>query len=195
MISLRKTCFAVASALALTVAVNAAPASAQFDDPSHSHEWCNPITNITPTNVIHSSNGAPVLQQSSYPCPVQAQAPVPAPAPAAPQTYTVYFDFDRSFIRDDAEPVLRQALEAARANDSSFALTGHTDTVGTAEYNMGLSLRRAESVRDWLSQQGVPASEMSVAGRGFSEPAVPTGQQGREQRKFGRGHVGTSVMW
>ncbi|HLW28121.1 MAG TPA: OmpA family protein [Kiloniellales bacterium] len=182
MISLRKTCFAVASAFALTMAVNAAPASAQYDDPSHGHEWCNPITNITPTNVIHSSNGAPVLQRSSYPCPVQAQAPVPAPAPAAPQTYTVYFDFDRSNIRPDAEPVLRQALEAAQANNSSFALTGHTDTVGTAEYNMGLSLRRAESVRNWLGQQGVPGSEVSVAGRGFSEPAVPTGPQVREQR-------------
>ena len=182
MISLRKTCFAVASAFALTMAVNAAPASAQaFDDPSHNHEWCNPITNITPTNTIHSSNGAPVLQQSSYPCPV-AQAPVPAPAPAAPQTYTVYFDFDRSFIRADAEPVLRQALEAAQADNSSFALTGHTDTVGTAEYNMGLSLRRAEAVRNWLSERGVPGSEVSVAGRGFSEPAVPTGPQVREQR-------------
>ena len=182
MISLRKTCFAVASALALTVAVNAAPASAQFDDPAHGHEWCNPITNITPTNAIHSSNGALVLQQSSYPCPVQAQAPVPAPAPAAPQTYTVYFDFDRSNVRPDAVPVLQQALEVAQGENASFALTGHTDTVGTAEYNMGLSLRRAEAVRDWLVEHGAPASGISVAGRGFSEPAVPTGPQVREQR-------------
>src|SRR5690625_2141633 len=161
MISLRKTCFAVASALALTVAVNAAPASAQFDDPSHSHEWCNPITNITPTNVIHSSNVAPVLQQSSYPCPVQAQAPVPAPAPAAPQTYTVYFDFDRSFVRADAEPVLRQALEAAQADNNSFALTGHTDTAGTAEYNMGLSPRRAAAARASPKAPRVPAQTRS----------------------------------
>lgn len=184
MISLRKTCFAMASAVALTLAVETAPAAAQIDDPSHDHEWCNPITNITPENVIHSSNGAPVLQESSYPCPVEAQAPAPtpAPAPAAPQTFTVYFDFDRSNVRADAEPVLRQALEEAQSGNQSFALTGHTDTVGTAEYNMGLSLRRAESVRDWLAQRGVSETNISVAGRGFSEPAVPTGPQVREQR-------------
>lgn len=181
MISLRKTCFAVASAFALTMAVEAAPAAAQAD--SHGHEMCNPITNITPQNPIHSSNGNLVLQQSSYPCPVaEAPAPAPAPAPAAPQTFTVYFDFDRSNIRADAEPVLRQALEAAQAGDQSFALTGHTDTVGSAEYNMGLSLRRAESVQNWLEQRGVPANDTSVAGRGFSEPAVPTGPNVREQR-------------
>src|SRR5690554_580941 len=129
MISLRKTCFAVASAFALTMAVEAAPAAAQVD--SHGHEMCNPITNITPQNPIHSLNGNLVLQQSSYPCPVaEAPAPAPAPAPAAPQTYTVYFDFDRSNIRADAEPVLRQALEAAQAGNQNFVLTGHTDTVG-----------------------------------------------------------------
>jgi len=179
MISLNKTCFAMAAAVALTLAVETAPAAAQS-----SGEWCNPITNITPQNVIHSSNGAPVLQASSYRCPTPAAAPAPtpAPAPATPQTYTVYFDFDRSNIRADAEPVLRQALEAAQAGNQTFALTGHTDTVGSAEYNMGLSLRRAESVQNWLEQRGVPANATSVAGRGFSEPAVPTGPNVREQR-------------
>lgn len=181
MISLHKTCFAMAAAVALTLAVETAPAAAQ----AQSGEWCNVVTNITPQNVIHSSNGAPVLQASSYRCPTPVAAtPAPAAPPpmAAPQTFTVFFDFDRSNVRADAEPVLRQALEAAQAGNQSFALTGHTDTVGTAEYNMGLSLRRAESVRNWLSQRGVPANAVSVAGRGFSEPAVPTGPQVREQR-------------
>src|SRR5699024_6087372 len=135
MISLRKTCLAVASAFALSMTFSAGPAAAQMHDQAsvdaqskaHNDYWCNPVTNITPRNIVRSSNGAPVLQKSSYPCPVAEAAPTPAPTPAAPQTYTVYFDFDRSFIRQDARPVLQQALQAAETEDKTFALTGHTD--------------------------------------------------------------------
>src|SRR5690625_5298374 len=138
MISLRKTCMAVATAFALSMSFGAGPAAAQVQDQAsvdaqsraHNDYWCNPITNITPRNVVRSFNGAPVLQESSYPCPVAEAAPTPAPAPAAPQTFTVYFDFDRSFVRQDAVPVLEQALQTAESEDKTFALTGYTDTVG-----------------------------------------------------------------
>ena len=51
-----------------------------------------------------------------------------------------------------------------------LALIGHTDSVGTADYNKSLSYRRAEAVRDWLVQQGVAASRLTVDGRGREQP-------------------------
>lgn len=177
---LRNTCFATAAAVGLTMGFAANPAlSAQVDD--REHGWCNVVTNIQPENVIRSSNGKAVIQDSSYPCEPQ-MAEEPEPEPEAPESFVVYFDFDRSNIRPDAAETLVDVLETAETEEAQgFALTGHTDTVGSAEYNMALSLRRAESVRDWFVDRGVPANAISVAGRGFSEPAVPTGPQVREQ--------------
>jgi outer membrane protein OmpA-like peptidoglycan-associated protein len=64
---------------------------------------------------------------------------------------------------------------------NEFSVTGHTDTSGAVEYNLALSLRRANSVKDALVARGVPDGNVSVAGRGESELAVPTGDGVREQ--------------
>jgi OOP family OmpA-OmpF porin len=55
-----------------------------------------------------------------------------------------------------------------------YSVTGHADRAGPEAYNLDLSLRRANAVRDALIQRGVKASGISVAGRGEAEPAVPT---------------------
>jgi len=65
---------------------------------------------------------------------------------------------------------------------SSISVTGHTDTVGTAEYNMALGLRRADAVRTALIAGGVPADKITVASRGFTDLAVPTGPNVREAK-------------
>ena len=51
-----------------------------------------------------------------------------------------------------------------------FNVEGHTDNVGSAAMNQELSLRRAMTVRDYLIEQGVPASKIDVAGLGLSAP-------------------------
>ena len=65
---------------------------------------------------------------------------------------------------------------------TELSVTGHADRAGPAEYNLRLSIRRAESVRTWLTGRGMLPSDISVAGRGEAEPAVPTVDGVREQR-------------
>jgi len=67
------------------------------------------------------------------------------PSVASPMNYTVYFDFDKSVITPAGQEVINQVLSDAKMhNPSSISVTGHTDLVGPEDYNMALSLRRAE---------------------------------------------------
>src|SRR5215467_9193159 len=106
-----------------------------------------------------------------------------APAMGAPGNYTVYFDFDKSVINAAGQQVINQVLADAKMHPpSSISVTGHTDTVGTAAYNMALGLRRADAVRTALIAGGVPADKITVASRGFTDLAVPTGPNVREAK-------------
>jgi OOP family OmpA-OmpF porin len=101
----------------------------------------------------------------------------------APANYTVYFDFDRAVINAAGQQVINQLLADARMHPpSSVSVTGHTDTVGPADYNMALGLRRADAVRTALISGGVPADKITVASRGFTDLAVPTGPNVREAK-------------
>src|SRR5690606_9640762 len=89
---------------------------------------------------------------------------------------------DRSNIRPDAADVLRRVSTAFRSlNANRVDLIGHADRSGAADYNQRLSERRAQSVRDYLSRQGVPGNAISATGRGEADPRVPTPDGVREQ--------------
>ncbi len=107
----------------------------------------------------------------------------PQPMADAPGTYMVLFDFDRSNINAAGQAVLNQVLAdaAAKGTPVSISATGHADRSGSEDYNMGLSLRRADSVREALIAGGTDPYAITVAGRGESEPAVPTPDGVREQ--------------
>ena len=111
--------------------------------------------------------------------PAKAPAPAPTPARAAPppvpRNYIVFFDFDR----DTLTPQARQTVETASANAKAggvtkIDVTGYTDRAGTPQYNLGLSKRRAERVRDAMVSLGVPSNQIVVAWKGEADPAVPT---------------------
>jgi OOP family OmpA-OmpF porin len=51
-------------------------------------------------------------------------------------------------------------------------IVGYTDDVGSAQYNLALSLRRAEAVRDFMAARGIDAARLSVAGHGETQPLV-----------------------
>ena len=87
------------------------------------------------------------------------------------------FAFDSAELSDDG----KQAIEEYRqkwvdivrpewAGAYAGVIIGHTDSTGDPEYNMGLSLRRAESVRDYLIETGAPAEKLRVVGRGMNNP-------------------------
>jgi OmpA-OmpF porin, OOP family len=95
---------------------------------------------------------------------------------AGPGSYLVFFDFDSSKVTAEGSDVVATAASNAKSeNASAIIAVGHTDTVGSAEYNMGLSQRRADSVASALVKNGIPAGAITTEARGETDPLVPTG--------------------
>lgn len=126
------------------------------------------------------------------PLPVSPPPVAPAQAPPPPPVVrrkvvprAVYFDFDKSNIRPDAEDTLNEAIRIIK--DTGYRVVvceGHTDSRGTDEYNNALSLRRAGSVRDYLIAGGIPASAITIQGFGESQPvATNDTDDGRQQNR------------
>ena len=113
--------------------------------------------------------------------PEMAAPPPPPAAAVTPPSFMVFFDWDRSNISDQALTTIRQAAAAFKSKGSArITATGHTDTSGPESYNMALSLRRANAVKDTLVREGVPAQAITVIGKGESQLLVPTGDNVRE---------------
>jgi OOP family OmpA-OmpF porin len=107
--------------------------------------------------------------------------PPPPPAPAAAPSFMVFFDWDRSDLSAQAITTLRQVAAAYKERGSArVTATGHTDKSGPDAYNMALSLRRANAVKNALVTEGVPATAIAVVGRGESQPLVQTADGVRE---------------
>jgi outer membrane protein OmpA-like peptidoglycan-associated protein len=86
------------------------------------------------------------------------------------------FDFDKSDIKPAAKAVLEKAAKNIKAlwrDGTIIRINGYTDNVGSAEYNIQLSLRRAQAVADWLAWQGLQKSAMMPRGFGTANPAAP----------------------
>jgi len=110
--------------------------------------------------------------------PPPAAAP---PPPPAPPTFMVFFDWDRSNLSSQALNTIQQAATAFKTRGGArVTATGHTDTSGSEAYNMALSLRRANTVKDALVKEGVPATAITTVGRGEAGLLVQTGDQVRE---------------
>jgi outer membrane protein OmpA-like peptidoglycan-associated protein len=135
----------------------------------------------TNTNSPYSNNNVMALLSISYKF-GQPEAPPPPPPPAvAPPSFMVFFDWDKSNLSAQALATIKQAADAFRAKGNArITATGHTDTSGPESYNMALSLRRANAVKDALVRDGVPAQAITVIGKGETQLLVPTGDNVRE---------------
>lgn len=87
-----------------------------------------------------------------------------------------YFDYDRAEIRTDMREVLKRNAGRLLVAGPGAATTieGYTDERGSEEYNLALGQRRAEAVRKYLTELGVPASQLRVISYGESRPAAPS---------------------
>ena len=85
----------------------------------------------------------------------------------------VLFDFDKAEIKPEFTAEIDAAAELLLANpDVTVRIDGHTDSIGTEEYNQGLSERRAEAVAAYLEAAGVSRDRMTVAGFGETQPVA-----------------------
>jgi|GEM_PF-6262402 outer membrane protein OmpA-like peptidoglycan-associated protein len=90
--------------------------------------------------------------------------------------FLVFFDFDKYDLTPEAKRVVAEAAAAYESDGMArVVVTGHTDTVGSAEYNLALSERRANSVAKELVANGVPADAIVTVGEGENDLLVPTG--------------------
>jgi hypothetical protein len=136
-------------------------------------------------------------------CDSQPQAltapPPPQASVAQAPSYLVFFDWDRSTLTPQAMATIGQAAAAYKATGSArIADVGNTDTSGSSGYNMALSMRRADAVRNALIQNGVPAAAIDATGRGETNLLVPTADgvrepQNRRVELAGLGAVGGQV--
>jgi peptidoglycan-associated lipoprotein len=84
---------------------------------------------------------------------------------------TIYFDFDKYNLRDDAKRTLEGNAKVLMANPRArIVIEGHCDERGTTEYNLALGERRASTARDYLIRLGVAASQISIISYGEERP-------------------------
>ena len=103
--------------------------------------------------------------------------------PPAPVSFVVFFVFDKDELTAQSIAQFdRIKAELTRRPAPEVIVIGHTDRVGSLQYNDALALQRAEMVRSALIAAGIDAAQIAVAGRGERELAVPTDDEVAEPR-------------
>jgi outer membrane protein OmpA-like peptidoglycan-associated protein len=106
-----------------------------------------------------------------------------AALPVQPTSYLMYFVEGTDELNPDAKRTIDRIVAEVIARPSpEIAVVGHTDFIGTDQYNDTLSLQRALRVRDLLVQRGIPAKIIQAAGRGKREPLVQASDDVAEPR-------------
>ena len=83
----------------------------------------------------------------------------------------IYFDFDKSFIRDDAKDVIKANAAWLKAHPKvKVSIEGNCDERGTKEYNQALGQRRAASAKKYLADMGVSSNRISLISYGKEKP-------------------------
>jgi OOP family OmpA-OmpF porin len=86
----------------------------------------------------------------------------------------VYFDTNSDKIKPESYPDLERVVEfmTKTVPSASGVVEGHTDSVGNDDYNLKLSQRRADAVRKYLVDKGVPAARLEAKGYGEAQPVA-----------------------
>ena len=112
--------------------------------------------------------------------PVAAPAAAAAPVPAG-RSFMVFFDWDRFNLTDRARAVIRDAAATSKTvQHTRLEVNGYADTSGNPKYNMGLSMKRAQTVAAELVRNGVAKNEIVIKAFGDTVLLVPTGPGVRE---------------
>jgi len=116
----------------------------------------------------------PVAQAPVTPPPAPAPAPAPAPvqpkAIAQPDARSVYFDFDKSEIKDESIATVRANADYLVQSGDRIVLEGNADERGSRDYNMALGQKRADAVKKALTAIGVKADKIDTISNGEDKP-------------------------
>jgi OmpA-OmpF porin, OOP family len=136
--------------------------------PSMAIEQCDP-------DLVPKAPPAPPPPAAPPPPP----APAPAPPPPPPQVQKItlaskaLFDFDKAVLKPEGKAAIDSEIISKLPQVQKLELvlvTGHTDRIGTQQYNQKLSERRADAVRDYLVSKGVPKDKIETLGMGKTQP-------------------------
>jgi OmpA-OmpF porin, OOP family len=180
----------------LTVeAVPAPPAAATAPTPTSATTAMVPTApptsvapNAAPAAAAPSATG-PATAGAATALPVArpgAASPALAPEPRPSLSLLIQFDFNSARVKPESQQALANlatALKSADLLDSKFAVEGHTDAKGRADYNLRLSQQRADAVRDTLVAQGVAPQRLRSAGKGANELANSADPGAAENRR------------
>ena len=149
--------------------------------PKKPSETAAPTEKVKPPVTGAPGQDAPAIESPT----VQEQEIVGAGTPIT-ALKPVYFDYDKSEIRDDMKPVLQENAKWLLANKNVKAqVEGHCDERGTNDYNLALGSRRADAVKRYLIALGVPASRLSMISYGEERPVCTQHEEpcwGRNRR-------------
>ena len=139
------------------------------------------------------------------PAPEVKKAVPPPPPPPPPMVQyekttmstVTLFAFDSAELKEAGKESLHDLADEIKAKGGKVVdidITGYTDSTGPAEYNMGLSLRRAQSVADYIIAEGVDASIIDVKGEGENNPIASNAtREGRAENRRVDINVGVEV--
>ena len=146
-----------------------------------------------PTVYAKTPDGCPPVVVAPEPAAVPAPAPAAAVAGAPIMSFEdVNFDFDKSTLRPTADAKIDQAVAyVLERNVEKFELRGYADSIGSEAYNLKLSQRRADAVRNAMIKKGAPADRIVAKGYGESNPIASNAtKEGRAQNRRVEMHNG-----
>ncbi|TNE48971.1 MAG: hypothetical protein EP343_13900 [Deltaproteobacteria bacterium] len=120
------------------------------------------------------------------PCPAGQECRNGQCAQATCQAETIYFDFNKYFIRSDARSGLQRNAECVKkmvGYGKKVLIEGHCDERGTREYNLWLGRRRASTTKKYLVQLGVDSGKVCTVSKGKEDPVVTNATDGDGHQK------------
>ncbi len=163
--------------------------------------WGTGNGNVAMEPTTECGQAAPVVPKPAAlpppppPAPVAKAEPAPAPAPVVPRAPDItlsadaMFDFDKSVLKPEGKLAIDRELKRTKFEGGGIGIAritviGNTDSIGTEAYNLKLSERRANAVKDYLVSKGVPASKIHTEGHGERDPVSSNKtKEGRAQNR------------
>jgi OmpA-OmpF porin, OOP family len=141
-------------------------------------EWtpARAIVECDPEVAARPAPPKPAVAAAPAPKVVAPPSPKPAPKPVVQKfslSADALFDFDKTVIKPEGRKKLDDLVAALKGSQyDAVAATGHTDRLGSVDYNQRLSLRRADAVRQYLIDKGLDGAKITSLGKGKSQPVT-----------------------